>query len=462
MHAPIESPPLSVGSSRPLVPSLERWRLRLYLLMLIGDLLCILAGFFAASAIYQMAWPSKFLLMEAQLLLPVFATISLYQNAYSINALSNAKFAIRRALLALLVSSALLIFVTFYTKSTMSFSRVIFTLGLLFAGAGIIALRLVLIRLIRRAWGPNVTNVLLIEDGGPKVDLPGAVRIDAAQHDLVPNTTDPHRLDRLGRYLQNMDRVVVSCQVNRRQSWALVLRAAGVRGEVVAGGLHELAPIGMQVDGDCISLIVSTGPLGLRARAIKRAFDVAVAGCALISLTPVMIIAALAIKLGDGGPVFFVQRRLGRGNRFFDMLKFRSMNAEQTDADGGRSASREDERITKVGNFLRRTSLDELPQLLNVLGGDITIVGPRPHALGSHAGEKLFWEVDGRYWNRHALRPGLTGLAQVRGFRGATDHENDLRGRLGADLEYISRWSLPRDVLILLRTIRVMVHQRAF
>lgn len=462
MNAPVETLQLSARLSRPLVPSLERWRLRLYLLMLIGDLVCIMAGFFAASAIYQMAWPGKMLMVEAQLLMPVFATIALYQNTYSVNALSDAKSAVRRALLALLVSSALLIFVTFYTKSTTSFSRVIFTLGLLLASAGIIALRLALIRLIRRSWGPRVTNVLLILDGGPKVELNNALTIDAAQHDLVVDTDDPHRLDRLGRYLQNMDRVVVSCPVNRRQSWAFVLRAAGVRGEVVSGGLQELAPIGMEVDGDCISLIVSTGPLGLRARAMKRAFDVAVAGCALLALAPFMILAALAIKLGDGGPVFFVQRRLGQGNRFFDVLKFRSMKVEQADPHGTRSASRQDDRITAVGNFLRRTSVDELPQLFNVLRGDMSIVGPRPHALGSQAGEKLFWEVDGRYWNRHALRPGLTGLAQVRGFRGATDHENDLRGRLRADLEYISRWSLPRDVLIVLRTIRVMVHQRAF
>lgn len=462
MNVPITSLPLSGHSSRPLAPSLERWRLRLYLLMLVGDLLCILAGFFLAGIVYEMAWPNWGQMTEAQLLLPVFATIALYQSTYSINALSDAKFAIHRVLLALVVSSALLIFVTFYTKSTTSFSRGIFTLGLLFAGSGMVLFRMALIRFNHRTWGPSVTNVLLIEDGGPRVALPGALRIDAAQHDLRVDTTDPHQLDRLGRYLQNMDRVVVSCQVDRRQSWAFALRAAGVRGEIVSDILQDLAPIGLEVDGECISLIVSTGPLGLRARVIKRVFDLVVAGCALIALVPVMFLAAIAIKLGDRGPVFFIQRRLGWGNRFFYMLKFRSMKVDRADADGDRSASPGDDRVTAVGSFLRRTSIDELPQLVNVLRGEMSIVGPRPHALGSQAGDKLFWEVDGRYWNRHALRPGLTGLAQVRGFRGATDHENDLRGRLRADLEYINRWSLFRDVLIVLRTLRVMVHQRAF
>jgi hypothetical protein len=117
------------------------------------------------------------------------------------------------------------------------------------------------------------------------------------------------------------------------------LRAAGVRGEVVSGSLQELAPTGLEVDGECISLIVSAGPPGLRARAMKRAFDTALTGAALVAFSPVMLIAGLAIKLGDGGPVFFVQRRLRRGNRFFQMLKFRSMRVDKADAHGNRSAS---------------------------------------------------------------------------------------------------------------------------
>lgn len=430
--------------------------------MLIADLLCLIGGFYLAGATYWARWLPNLLMMEAQLLLPIFATIALYQNAYSIKALSDRRFAIERALLALLVASALLIFVTFYTKSTTSFSRVTFTLGLMFSAAAMIAVRLMLTRLVRRTRGQSVTNVLLIDDGGPEVNLLNSLRIDAAQHDLVAETTDPHRLDRLGRYLQNMDRVVVSCPMERRPAWAFVLRAAGVRGEVVSGSLQELAPLGLEVDGECISLIVSLGPLGMRARAIKRAFDLGVASAALIILAPLMLLIALVIKVNDRGPVFFIQRRLGRGNRFFQMLKFRSMTVDGADSEGNRSTSRIDDRVTAVGHFLRRTSLDELPQLINVLVGDMSLVGPRPHALGSQAGDKLFWEVDGLYWNRHALRPGLTGLAQVRGFRGATDHESDLRGRLRADLEYISRWTSYRDILILLRTLRVLIHKKAF
>jgi lipopolysaccharide/colanic/teichoic acid biosynthesis glycosyltransferase len=144
------------------------------------------------------------------------------------------------------------------------------------------------------------------------------------------------------------------------------------------------------------------------------------------------------------------------------MYKFRSMRVAAADREGQTSARREDDRITRVGALIRRTSIDELPQLINVLKGEMSIVGPRPHALGSQAGTKLFWEIDQRYWTRHALKPGLTGLAQVRGLRGATDLEADLSRRLVADLEYVDGWSLGRDVRIVLRTLSVLTHDRAY
>ena len=175
-----------------------------------------------------------------------------------------------------------------------------------------------------------------------------------------------------------------------------------------------------------------------------------------------MLIVAAAIKLEDGGPVFFVQRRMGRGNRFFNMYKFRSMSVALSDKEGTVSASRDDGRVTRVGNIIRRTSIDELPQLINVLLGDMSLVGPRPHAIGSQAGDKLFWEVDLRYWQRHSLKPGLSGLAQIRGFRGATEQESDLVYRLQSDLEYLEGWTIFRDISIIFQTLRVVVHDQAY
>ncbi|MBF9150790.1 sugar transferase [Novosphingobium sp. 1Y9A] len=195
---------------------------------------------------------------------------------------------------------------------------------------------------------------------------------------------------------------------------------------------------------------------------MKRALDLTLAGGAVLALAPLLLLVALLIKLEDRGPIFFVQKRTGRGNRFFPIFKFRSMRVEKLDASGNRSASKDDDRITRIGRFIRRTSIDELPQLFNVLRGEMSIVGPRPHAIGSLAGDKLFWEVDHRYWLRHSLKPGLTGLAQVRGFRGATDTENDLADRLQADLEYLDGWTIWRDLKIIVNTARVLVHDRAF
>jgi lipopolysaccharide/colanic/teichoic acid biosynthesis glycosyltransferase len=271
-------------------------------------------------------------------------------------------------------------------------------------------------------------------------------------------------LDRLGKLLQNQDKVVISTPKERREYWAFLLKSAGVYGEIVSEPANSLGAMGVHryEDQDRTTLVVATGPLGLRSRISKRLFDVVVAGSALVALSPLLLFIALRIKLEDGGPVLFIQRRLGRGNQFFNMLKFRSMKVEQNDANGDRSTARDDDRITKTGHFIRRTSIDELPQLINVLRGDMSIVGPRPHALGSQAGNKYFWEVDAKYWQRHCLKPGLTGLAQVRGHRGATEEEKDLTDRLQSDLEYISGWSLRRDIEIVLQTVLVLKHDNAF
>jgi polysaccharide biosynthesis protein PslA len=461
MNAPVKGP-VAGRIASPLAPSLEQRRVRLYLVIVVLDVLLLLGAFGTVGTLYRSVIGARSVFAEGQLLLPLYLTLALYQQAYSIRALDDSSFATSRALSAMVIAAALLIFITFFAKSTASFSRVVFTGGLALTAVLIFASRRAIVSWVHHSWDARVTNLLFIDAGGPDVPLPGALRIDAEAHGLRPDPSDPEALDRLGRYLLNMDRVVVSCPIPGRTAWAKVLRAAGVRGEIVFDQLNRMAPIGLVVEDGWRSLVVSTGPLGLRQRALKRGFDIAIALAGLVALSPAMVAAALAIKLSDGGPVFFVQRRLGRGNRFFDMIKFRSMRVDRSDPAGARSAAREDDRVTRVGRFIRATSIDELPQLINVLKGEMSVVGPRPHALGSQAGAKLFWEVDSAYWNRHSLKPGLTGLAQVRGLRGATDAEADLADRLGADLEYIRDWSIWRDAWIVLQTVRVLVHPRAY
>ncbi len=442
--------------------SLERRRLQCYLALIVVDLAALLFGFTAAGYFYIGIAGATQSFVLAQLVAPLFLTVGLYNEAYSMRALLHAGQGFGRALLALSISALAVIFVAFYTKSSEDFSRVSFTLGVLLSIFALAWSRAQMRSFIRWRCGKSVVNELIIMDGGPQVELPGARHIDASALGLQPNLDDPHTLDRIGLALANADRVIISCAPPRRAAWAMILKGANIAGEVIDDAVADLGAMGARVAGGHGWLTVSTGPLGLRMRVVKRLFDLATASLALVLLSPVLLIVALAIRLEDGGPVLFVQRRVGRSNRFFAMIKFRSMSVSDSDHDGTMSTVRGDQRITRIGKFIRRTSIDELPQLFNVIHGDMSLVGPRPHALGSQAGDKLFWEVDVRYLQRHALKPGLTGLAQIRGLRGATDEEADLSRRLGADLEYLAGWSLWRDIAILFATVKVLTHDRAY
>ena len=455
-------PPPEDGLARPL----EKKRLQAYLAMVIADAVILLGSFAACAWIYLgmvrgQPWIEPGML-PAYLLLPLFLTIALYNGSYSRHGLTDWQHTAARALVALVVSAALLNFIAFFAKANADFSRVVFTAGLLVTGLLLVAFRILFTRAIRHRWGAGAANLLVISDGGPDVELQGARVVHAGNCGLHPDIDDPAALDRLAKYLRNMDHVVVSCAPARRASWAEVLKGSGIRGEIVDPAMRELGALGVQRydDGQVATLMVSVGHLGIRARATKRAFDLALGLAGLVVLSPLLALCAIAIKLEDGGPVLFRQRRMGRGNSFFDILKFRTMR--EADGDGARSASRDDERVTRVGRLLRRTSVDELPQLWNVVKGDMSIVGPRPHALGSQAGSKLFWQVDRQYWQRHSLRPGITGLAQVRGLRGATDSEAELAHRLQADLAYLRGWSLWRDIRIVFATLRVLRHDKAY
>ena len=166
-----------------------------------------------------------------------------------------------------------------------------------------------------------------------------------------------------------------------------------------------------------------------------------------------MALIALAIKLDSSGPVLFRQQRYGFNNNLIEVWKFRTMYTHMADHGGHVQASRGDQRVTKVGAFLRRSSLDELPQLFNVLRGDMSLVGPRPHALDTRAQGRLFEEVVDRYAARHKVKPGITGWAQVNGYRGAADTVEKISRRVEYDLFYIDHWSIWFDLEILLRTV---------
>jgi Undecaprenyl-phosphate glucose phosphotransferase len=194
-------------------------------------------------------------------------------------------------------------------------------------------------------------------------------------------------------------------------------------------------------------------PISRGARLAKRALDVVAGSAALLALSPVMALTALAIRLDSPGPVFFRQKRHGFNNAVVEVLKFRSMYVERCDPEGRTIVTKGDPRVTRVGRLIRKTSIDELPQLFNVLTGALSLVGPRPHAvIAKSSREETFSQIVEGYSGRHKVPPGITGWAQVNGWRGEVDDPEQLRRRFEHDLYYIENWSLWLDLKILLRT----------
>jgi Undecaprenyl-phosphate glucose phosphotransferase len=185
---------------------------------------------------------------------------------------------------------------------------------------------------------------------------------------------------------------------------------------------------------------------------VKSAVDRIVAALAIVALSPVMLATALAVKLESKGPVIFKQKRFGFNNQLVEVYKFRSMYTDKSDAAAVKLVTKDDPRVTRVGRIIRKTSLDELPQLFNVLGGTLSLVGPRPHATQAKAAGSLYDEVVDGYFARHKVKPGITGWAQVNGWRGETDTHEKIEQRVKHDLDYIDRWSIWFDLYILAKT----------
>ncbi|MBX4977010.1 sugar transferase [Rhizobium lentis] len=186
---------------------------------------------------------------------------------------------------------------------------------------------------------------------------------------------------------------------------------------------------------------------------VKRLIDIVVSTSALIVLAPLFLAIALFIKSDDGGPVFFRQLRWGLNGRKITVFKFRSMRAEACDPSGIQQTVKGDSRMTAIGAVLRKTNIDELPQLFNVLKGDMSLVGPRCHAINMRAAGRLYEELVPDYHHRHIMRPGITGLAQIRGWRGPTTRPLQARARIACDIHYVKNFNLLLDLRILFKTL---------
>lgn len=187
---------------------------------------------------------------------------------------------------------------------------------------------------------------------------------------------------------------------------------------------------------------------------LKRAFDLVVALAALFTLSPLLLATAVAVRLGSEGSSFFRQERTGLDGKKFAIWKFRTMYADRMDATGVSQTRTNDPRVTPLGRFLRRTNIDELPQLLNVVTGDMSLIGPRPHVPGMLAGGRPYEALVSYYGERHSMRPGLTGLAQMNALRGSTADPAIAKARIDYDIAYIENWSLRLDLYIFFKTLR--------
>ncbi len=267
--------------------------------------------------------------------------------------------------------------------------------------------------------------------------------------------------------LTRLDMLIITLPITAEQRLLQLLRKLWVLPVDIRLSAHanklKFRPRAYSYVGTVPFLDVLDKPLADWDGVAKRCFDLVFASLALVLLAPVMLVTALAIKLESRGPVFFKQKRYGFNNELVEVWKFRSMYADQTDQDAAKLVSKGDPRVTRVGRFIRRTSIDELPQLFNVIAGTLSLVGPRPHAISAKAANRLYVEVVDSYFARHKVKPGVTGWAQINGWRGETDTDEKIEKRVEHDLYYIENWSLGLDLYILFATpFRLLDGEQAY
>lgn len=437
-------------------------RHKVSLVALLLDIIAIASAYTVASLAYLSYIEGELILRTLGSILPIYFLFGLTIQIYPAHILMVSHQSVRRSATAMIWASLLMFVIFFFLKISEEFSRVVLGLGTLLAVCLITIARMNVARMARMTLQLRPFAHLSLIDG---VDMPtqpieGSVR--TSDCGLSPSPEDPAMLDLLGRLAFGLDGVVVYCKPESRERWAFMLKSLDIRTEIVVPELNRLQPLAIEERQGNISLILGNGQLSLSQRALKRSFDLAFALALTPILLPILGGISLLVKLDSPGPIFFKQERIGLSNRKFLILKFRTMRREMLDDKARKTTTREDARITRIGHFLRRTSLDELPQFINVLRGEMSIVGPRPHAELTAVGSSMLWEIDMAYWHRHVVKPGITGLAQVRGHRGSLFEPTQLKERLNADLEYVANWSLTNDLAIILRTLSVMIHKNAF
>jgi Undecaprenyl-phosphate glucose phosphotransferase len=372
-----------------------------------------------------------------------------------------------------LVALALAFFIKFESSMSRSWAASWYLVGL----TALLADRLVLTALVRR-WarqGRLVRRVIIVGGGREGEALVRALHAEADSDLRICGVFDDRGNDRspeivagipkLGTVddlveftrLTRVDLILVSLPLTAEERVLAMVRKLWVLPVDVRLAAHmnrlRFRPRAYSYIGNVPVLDIFDKPLADWNLVVKSMFDRVVGALALLALAPVLAVVAIAVKLDSRGPVLFRQRRYGFNNELVEVFKFRSMYTDKTDATAARLVTKDDPRVTRVGRIIRKTSLDELPQLFNVVfTGNLSLVGPRPHALQAKAEHRLYEEAVDGYFARHRVKPGITGWAQINGWRGETDTQEKIQRRVEHDLYYIENWSLLFDIYILLRT----------
>lgn len=397
-------------------------------------------------------------------------------RTHTISAYRSRTFQIGRSLAAWSVTFVVLLGVVFFLKVQEDVSRVWLVSWYAIGGISLIAYRLVLRALVLHwtATGQIKRRTVIVGGGkdaetliaalnntaGSDIELLGLFddRIDERSPDFVAGHPKLGRVADLADFARqtSVDLVIVSMPLSAEKRVLEMLKQLWILPVDIRLSAHmsqlKFAASTYSYVGGLPVFDVADRPISDWNLIFKWLFDKIVALAALVLLAPLMIAVAIAIRLESPGPVLFRQKRHGFNNELIEIYKFRSMYTDKTDTNASKLVTKDDPRVTRVGRFIRKTSIDELPQLFNVLRGDLSIVGPRPHALEAKAANELYYEAVDGYFARHRVKPGITGWAQINGWRGETDTLDKIMQRVNHDLYYIENWSVFLDLYILVMT----------
>jgi Undecaprenyl-phosphate glucose phosphotransferase len=408
-------------------------------------------------------------------------------DCYQVGALMRPSRYLGRMLLIWTGAFAVLAVAGFFLKISEDFSRLLFGLWFVTGLVLVLALRLVMARLIRR-WARNgrMERRALIVGGGKAAE--GLIRsIEQQPYNDIricgifddrddkrspPIVAGYPKLGNISELIEfariaRIDMLIVSLPITAETRVLSLLKKLWVLPVDIRLSAHnnqlQFRPRSYSFIGSVPLLDIFDKPINDWDSVAKRAFDIVFSIVGIAVFSPVMLATAIAIKLDSKGPVLFKQKRHGFNNEEIEVLKFRSMYAEQSDPTAKKSVTRNDPRVTRVGRFIRKTSIDELPQFFNALFGSLSLVGPRPHAVAAQSHNLLYTEVVDGYFARHRVKPGVTGWAQINGWRGEMDTDEKIKMRTEYDLYYIENWSLWLDLKILVLTpIRLLNTENAY